>query len=79
VLAALYNEASVNLSIIGSQKNGIVADSMFFEIDIGTAQFLINWTAPSHLPATSSRQSVASNLNVGQTVAPFDDRDVNTV
>ncbi|KAL4891458.1 ASST-domain-containing protein [Aspergillus ambiguus] len=49
MLATGYNVTRADLSAVGGPKNGWVADSLFYEIDIKTNEILYRWSALDHV------------------------------
>lgn len=49
MLATGYNVTRADLSAVGGPKNGWVADSLFYEIDIKTNEILYRWSALDHI------------------------------
>ncbi|GAB1213999.1 hypothetical protein ATERTT37_003155 [Aspergillus terreus] len=49
MLATGYNVTRADLSAVGGPRNGWVADSLFYEIDIKTNEILYRWSALDHI------------------------------
>ncbi|KAJ5860403.1 uncharacterized protein N7529_007713 [Penicillium soppii] len=49
MLVTGYNVTVCDLSSVGGPKNGWIADSLFYEIDVKTNDILFRWSAKDHL------------------------------
>ncbi|CAG8380198.1 unnamed protein product [Penicillium salamii] len=49
MLVTGYNVTKCDLSSVGGPKNGWIADSLFYEIDVKTNDILFRWSAKDHL------------------------------
>lgn len=49
ILVTTYNVTQYDLSSVGGPKDGWVADSLFYELDIKTNEILFKWSALAHV------------------------------
>ncbi|KAJ6143151.1 hypothetical protein N7471_002604 [Penicillium samsonianum] len=49
MLVTGYNVTQTDLSSVGGPKNGWIADSLFYEIDVNTNEILFRWSALEHV------------------------------
>lgn len=49
MLVTGYNVTQTDLSSVGGPKNGWIADSLFYEIDVKTNEILFRWSALDHI------------------------------
>jgi hypothetical protein len=49
MLVTGYNVTQADLSSVGGPKNGWIADSLFYEIDVKTNEILFRWSALDHI------------------------------
>lgn len=74
-----YNNTPHDLSPIGGQKDGWLANSMFFEIEPPTGRVVSSWSAIDHVLLSDSRLPLPSYMGDGTKNAPYDHFHINSI
>lgn len=79
MLVTAYNNTRADLSSVNESRQGWVADSPFFEIDVRTQEVLYTWSPLEHVGLNTSRLPVISYMGNGTQAAPYDFFHTNSV
>ena len=74
-----YNNTPHDLSPIGGPKDGWLANSMFFEIEVPTGRVVSSWSAIDHILLSDSRLPLPSYMGDGTKRAPYDHFHINSI
>ncbi|CAM1509536.1 Fc.00g032750.m01.CDS01 [Cosmosporella sp. VM-42] len=79
VLVTAYNSTPGDLAALGGEKEGWIADSLFYEVDIVTGELLFSWSALDHFDITDSKLPLPSYMADGTANKPFDLFHINSI
>ena len=77
MVVSSYNNTQVDLRPLGGEKDGWIAESMFFEIDVETQEVLFEWRAADHIPFRDSKWPLRGRM--GRKHFPWDWFHINSV
>lgn len=79
LLVTLYNHTAADLLAHDGPRDGWLADSLFYEIDLTTREVLFRWSALDHIPLGDSLLPVESYMSDGSVEKPWDYFHINSI